>query len=265
MVCVTRSEARRTRAALRQAIDAQMNYYVDLISSSESEDELYEWNPNAIRDEILARDMMRIGLLVRSKDDGSIVTFPSPANYWDLSLSPHCDSRTHTLYNDNGMSLRDQLTNQDLSVHNGSNIFRMSSMIPINAPPCHYGYAALNGVYQLRCPICSDPPAFLNYRDFFHHCYNVRTSRYPTQRYPGSSRVFHNEWTNLANHPIELHVAIAKAVKQERKRVVRLFLKEEIVQILRSQPSFGSAPTDVTNHIITLAYQLEDADLANSN
>ena len=77
-------------------------------------------------------------------------------------------------------------------------------------------------------------------------------------RYPGTAHNFHNEWTDLSDDPRELHVAIAKTIKQEWKRVIDLFFEEETIEILRSQPfSFEDAPTDVINYIMSLAYQLD--------
>ena len=51
--------------------------------------------PEAVRDEILTRDMLRIGLVVCSIEDDDKTIFPSPANYHSLVSSPYCDSRTH--------------------------------------------------------------------------------------------------------------------------------------------------------------------------
>ena len=232
-----------------------MTTYRSESGSSDESDE--DWNPVAVRNEILARDMLRIGLFVRSNEDSSRAIFPSPQNYRNLVSQPYYDSRTHSLHS-LGLALRDQLESKDISGIHGTDVFRMCSMIPTSAPPCRYGYALLNnaGEYTLRCPACSSRSSFGNYYSFFQHCYNTRQARYP-----GTAHNFHNEWTDLSDDPRELHVAIANTVKRERERIIRLFFKEEIVEILRSQPSFEDAPADVTDYIMSLAYQLEDADL----
>ena len=242
--------------------------YVDI--HSDSSDESSDWDPETVSDNILARDMLRIGLAVRSNIDGSRAIFPSPANYHGLVSAPYLDSRTHSLQSD-GLSLRDQLDSQDTSSTNGKDVFRMCSMIPTSAPPCRYGYALLNANdYSLRCPVCSSHTwatrrrrygerngnssrtPFSNYYTFFQHCYDPRVTYF----YHGTAHDFHNRWTDFSDAR-EVHVAIAMTVKQERKRITHLFFKGEIARILRSQPSFRRAPPEVINYILSLAYQLD--------
>ena len=216
------------------------------------DEELDRGNPEAIEEIILSRDMIRIGLRVISSLDGSVSIFPSPAHYHELPNLPHLDSRSHRLQNDGTMSLQDQLELLDVWVgYNGPIAFRMCSMVPtpVPGPPfqqIRHGYSWLNdaGNYALTCPVCGY--SYQNYHTFFMHCYHNRIERYPS--------VTSVQWTNLTDNPRELHDAIANVIKRERERITRLFFRKEIARILRSQPSFRVAPTEVIDYIIDLTY-----------
>ena len=227
----------------------------------------------ATRREILERDWLRIGLVVRSKVDGSRAIFPSSTNYSELVSAPYFDSRTHSLQ-DNHLALRETPLSQD-NPSLTTNVLRVCSIVPTSAPPCRHGYALLNNDnhYSLRCPVCSSQTwrtrrrrymehdgnvartPFLDYDSFFHHCHNCRTTRYPTPTHN-----FRNEWTTLTDNPQVLHVAITIAIQHEWSRITKLFFKEEITEILRAQPSFEAASTEVIDHILFLTYRLEAID-----
>ena len=216
------------------------------------DEELDRGNPEAIEEIILSRDMIRIGLRVISRLDGTVSIFPSPANYHELTNLPYSDSRTHWLQNDGTIGLRDQLEFQDVMTgYNGPIAFRMCSMVPTPIPWSPYqmirhGYSWLNdaGNYRLTCPVCGYE--YQNYHTFFVHCYHNRIERYPS--------VTSVQWTNLTDNPRELHDAIANVVKRERERITQLFFRKEIARILRSQPSFRLAPIEVIDYIIDLSY-----------